>query len=103
MNSRPVANIDENPPPSQLSSACSRPQMPKGPVTDWSIEDVIQFIAHTDPTLGGHATVFREHVSIFVCLAEIGRNMFLQYDFLWFFYILHRKSMARHSSCSTQI
>jgi hypothetical protein len=38
--------------------------LPKGQTTDWTIEDVIQFIAITDPTLAVHADLFRKHVSV---------------------------------------
>jgi hypothetical protein len=38
--------------------------LPKGQTTDWTIEDVIQFIAITDPTLAIHADLFRKHVSV---------------------------------------
>jgi hypothetical protein len=37
--------------------------LPKGQTTDWTIEDVIQFIAVTDPALAIHADLFRKHVS----------------------------------------
>lgn len=69
-NSRPstIAKKEKTPspppPPAPAPPTSSRSQMPRGPVTDWSIEDVIQFIAYTDPSLGAHATVFREHVSV---------------------------------------
>lgn len=46
----------------QQSPTPHTPQ-PKGPPTEWSIEDVIQFIAATDPALAIHADLFRKHVS----------------------------------------
>lgn len=67
-NSRPSTIAKEEktppPPPPPAPPTSSRSQMPRGPVTDWSIEDVIQFIAYTDASLGAHATIFREHVSV---------------------------------------
>lgn len=40
----------------------SPPKLPADP-SDWSIDDVIQHIAFTDPALGSHADLFRKHVS----------------------------------------
>lgn len=39
----------------------SPPKLPADP-SDWSIDDVIQHIAFTDPALGSHADLFRKHV-----------------------------------------
>ena len=50
--------------PSVPSFVPATPQMPRGPTTDWTIEDVIQFIAVQDPSLAIHAELFRKHVSI---------------------------------------
>ncbi|KAK6640945.1 hypothetical protein RUM44_012643 [Polyplax serrata] len=38
----------------------SPPKLPPDP-SDWSIDDVIQHIAFTDPALGSHADLFRKH------------------------------------------
>ena len=40
----------------------SPPKLPSDP-SEWSVEDVIQHIAFTDPALGIHADLFRTHVS----------------------------------------
>lgn len=47
-------------PVAAITNTC---KIPKTPTTDWSIEDVIQFIAITDPVLAIHADLFRKHVS----------------------------------------
>lgn len=39
-------------------------RMPTGPPQEWSVEDVIKFIADTDPALAVHAELFRKHVRI---------------------------------------
>lgn len=39
------------------------PQIPKTAPSEWSIEEVIQYIAATDPALAIHADLFRKHVS----------------------------------------
>lgn len=46
----------------------SPPKLPPDP-SDWSIDDVIQHIAFTDPALGSHADLFRKHVSTASVLA----------------------------------
>lgn len=53
--------------PAELEAATSTtqsegpPKLPADP-SEWSIEDVIQHIAFTDPALGAHAELFRKHV-----------------------------------------
>lgn len=39
-------------------------QFPKGPASEWTIEDAIQFITVTDPALSVHADLFRKHVNL---------------------------------------
>lgn len=39
------------------------PQVPRGPASEWSVEEVIQYITATDPALDVHAKLFRDHVS----------------------------------------
>lgn len=46
--------IKETPSPSK--------SLPKGPASEWTIEDAIQFITATDPALAVHADLFRKHV-----------------------------------------
>lgn len=43
-------------PPARISSA---------EPGEWTIEDVVQYIANTDPALGQHADLFRKHVCFF--------------------------------------
>lgn len=50
------------------------PKTPSDP-SEWSIEDVIQYIAFIDPALGTHADLFRKHV----------RNKFSVYQIYWNF------------------
>lgn len=47
------------------SPSPSKPvQLPKGPASEWQIEDVIQFITAHDPKLAeNYADLFRKHVS----------------------------------------
>lgn len=49
------------PTPIQLTSTTS---IPRSPTADWTIEEVINFISTTDPTLAVHAELFRRHVSL---------------------------------------
>lgn len=46
------------------SDAIAKQKTPQGPASEWSIEDVIQYISSTDPALAVHAELFRKHVSI---------------------------------------
>lgn len=59
-----VATSSSSTPSIQTSQKQSQQQLPKGPPSEWSIEDVIHFIASTDPALAVHAELFRKHVSI---------------------------------------
>lgn len=40
------------------------PQMPTSSPSEWTIEEVIDYIAITDPALAIHADLFRKHVSV---------------------------------------
>lgn len=55
----------------QQSPTSQSPQQPKHSPSEWNIEEVIQFIAATDPALAVHADLFRKHV----------RNFFLLFEF----------------------
>lgn len=57
MPSTPVCSVTGQ--QSQVTS----PQLPKSAASEWTIEEVIQYIATTDPTLAIHADLFRKHVS----------------------------------------
>lgn len=50
----------------QQSPTSQNAQQPKVSPSEWNIEEVIQFIAATDPGLAVHADLFRKHVSFFV-------------------------------------
>lgn len=60
-NSRPNATSSKEK-TSPLKPAYA--QVPRGPVNEWTIEEVIQFISANDSSLAAHATIFREHVSL---------------------------------------
>lgn len=53
-----MANCGEKSSPSQPTVA----QVPKGSPSEWTIEEVIQFITATYPVLAVHADMFRKHV-----------------------------------------
>ncbi|XP_035891279.1 polycomb protein Scm [Anopheles stephensi] len=54
-------------------------QMPRGQTTDWTIEDVIQFIAVQDPSLAIHAELFRKHEIDGKALLLINSEMMMKY------------------------
>lgn len=58
MPSTPVCSVT-----GQQSQPVTSPQLPKSAASEWTIEEVIQYIAATDPTLAIHADLFRKHVS----------------------------------------
>ena len=55
----------ESAPSTPVSIPNYTPPPLKGLPMDWSIEEVIQFIATNDPVLAIHADLFRKHVSNF--------------------------------------
>lgn len=60
-----------SPSPSPLPSPSKPVQLPKGPASDWQIEDVIQFItAHDSKLAENYADLFRKHVSEFVTFSS---------------------------------
>uniref|UniRef100_A0A182TRF7 SAM domain-containing protein n=1 Tax=Anopheles melas TaxID=34690 RepID=A0A182TRF7_9DIPT len=65
--------------PSVPSFVPATPQMPRGPTTDWTIEDVIQFIAVQDPTLAIHAELFRKHEIDGKALLLLNSDMMMKY------------------------
>lgn len=88
-----------SPSPSPLSSPSKPVQLPKGPASEWQIEDVIQFITAHDAKLAeNYADLFRKHVSEFVAsLSSLITSLICFYSI--FFY--HRKLMAKPCFCST--
>lgn len=56
--------------PMSPSSSPSHPvKLPKGPASEWQIEDVIQFITAHDAKLAeNYADLFRKHVSDICCI-----------------------------------
>lgn len=48
---------------STTQSETSATRTPPNEPAEWTIEDVIHYIAITDPALGQHADLFRKHVS----------------------------------------
>ncbi|XP_055606347.1 polycomb protein Scm [Uranotaenia lowii] len=55
------------------------PQMPRGQTSDWTIEDVIQFIAVQDPSLAVHADLFRKHEIDGKALLLLNSDMMMKY------------------------
>uniref|UniRef100_A0A182VQP1 SAM domain-containing protein n=1 Tax=Anopheles minimus TaxID=112268 RepID=A0A182VQP1_9DIPT len=61
------------------SSSPAISQMPRGQTTDWTIEDVIQFIAVQDPSLAIHADLFRKHEIDGKALLLLNSDMMMKY------------------------
>ncbi|XP_062561940.1 polycomb protein Scm [Armigeres subalbatus] len=59
--------------------AVPSPQMPRGQTTDWTIEDVIRFIAVQDPALAVHADLFRKHEIDGKALLLLNSDMMMKY------------------------
>ncbi|XP_053669858.1 polycomb protein Scm [Anopheles nili] len=57
----------------------STPQIPRGQTSDWTIEDVIQFIALQDPSLAIHADLFRKHEIDGKALLLLNSDMMMKY------------------------
>lgn len=53
----------ERPEPASSTTGAPPPPAPGAPPADWSVEDVIGFIAAADQALAAHADLFRKHVS----------------------------------------
>ncbi|XP_052869410.1 polycomb protein Scm [Anopheles cruzii] len=53
--------------------------MPRGQTSDWTIEDVIQFIAVQDPALAVHADLFRKHEIDGKALLLLNSDMMMKY------------------------
>lgn len=85
MPSTPVCSVTGQ----QSQQLLTSPQLPKSAASEWTIEEVIQYIAATDPTLAIHADLFRKHVSE----DEKDLEPFL------IFSRFSRKSMERHFCC----
>lgn len=54
----------ERPEPASSTTGAPPPPSPSSPPADWSVEDVIGFIAAADQALAAHADLFRKHVSV---------------------------------------
>lgn len=59
--------------------AVPTPQMPRGQTSDWTIEDVIRFIAVQDPALAIHADLFRKHEIDGKALLLLNSDMMMKY------------------------
>lgn len=66
-------------PNSLLATPATSPQMPRGQTSDWTIEDVIQFIAVQDPALAVHADLFRKHEIDGKALLLLNSDMMMKY------------------------
>ncbi|XP_058061705.1 polycomb protein Scm [Anopheles bellator] len=69
------------PPPVAFVPQTTTPQaaMPRGQTSDWTIEDVIQFIAVQDPALAVHADLFRKHEIDGKALLLLNSDMMMKY------------------------
>lgn len=54
-------------------------QMPRGQTSDWTIEEVIHFIAAQDPSLAVHADLFRKHEIDGKALLLLNSDMMMKY------------------------
>lgn len=54
----------DRPEPASSTTGAPPPPSPTSPPADWSVEDVIGFIAAADQALAAHADLFRKHVSV---------------------------------------
>lgn len=54
-------------------------QMPRGQTSDWTIEEVIHFIAVQDPSLAVHADLFRKHEIDGKALLLLNSDMMMKY------------------------
>ncbi|XP_058448446.1 polycomb protein Scm [Malaya genurostris] len=74
-----VAPLDVTQVPIATTAPVARPQMPRGQPSDWTIEDVIQFIAVQDPALAVHAELFRDHEIDGKALLLLNSDMLMKY------------------------
>ncbi|XP_058840600.1 polycomb protein Scm-like [Topomyia yanbarensis] len=74
-----VAPMDVIQVPVAATPPIARPQMPRGQPSDWTIEDVIQFIAVQDPALAVHAELFRDHEIDGKALLLLNSDMLMKY------------------------
>jgi hypothetical protein len=77
-------NVDvDSPCPSGSASLqpSPSPMIPSGSISEWDIEDVIQYISSSDHTLAVHAELFRSHVS-FPYLISLNFYFIICFQFL---------------------
>lgn len=66
-------------PSTMVPVASPSPQLPRGQTSDWTIEDVIRFIAVQDPALAVHADLFRKHEIDGKALLLLNSDMMMKY------------------------
>lgn len=66
-NLQASVDLESSSPPGGSSLQPSpSPMIPSGSISEWDIEDVIQYISTSDHTLAVHAELFRSHVSSYI-------------------------------------
>ncbi|KAH9627684.1 hypothetical protein HF086_016838 [Spodoptera exigua] len=69
----------ERPEPASSTTGAPPPPSPAAPPADWSVEDVIGFIAAADPALAAHADLFRKHEIDGKALLLLNSDMMMKY------------------------
>ncbi|XP_021181737.3 polycomb protein Scm [Helicoverpa armigera] len=74
-----VASPGEPPEPASSTTGAPPPPSPAAPPADWSVEDVIGFIAAADQALATHADLFRKHEIDGKALLLLNSDMMMKY------------------------
>ncbi|KAI8421827.1 hypothetical protein MSG28_009776 [Choristoneura fumiferana] len=69
----------ERPEPASSTTGAPPPPAPGAPPADWSVEDVIGFIAAADNALAAHADLFRKHEIDGKALLLLNSDMMMKY------------------------
>ncbi|XP_045769428.1 polycomb protein Scm [Maniola jurtina] len=69
----------ERPEPATSTTGAPPPPAPAAAPADWSVEDVIGFIAAADPALAAHADLFRKHEIDGKALLLLNSDMMMKY------------------------
>ncbi|KAL0830662.1 hypothetical protein ABMA28_002799 [Loxostege sticticalis] len=69
----------ERPEPASSTTGAPPPPAPSAPPADWSVEDVIGFIAAADQALAAHADLFRKHEIDGKALLLLNSDMMMKY------------------------
>nr|CAB3506905.1 unnamed protein product [Spodoptera littoralis] len=74
-----VKRPNNRPEPASSTTGAPPPPSPATPPADWSVEDVIGFIAAADPALAAHADLFRKHEIDGKALLLLNSDMMMKY------------------------